>query len=454
MLLRAVVVASAGLSTMACTGRCAIRPPPDEAPRVLDLFLTGLNHGGPDIDAEHHCTGLAGLGAVFQKAQRMNMHRIVVATTGGTCITPDDTPPLGNGQRFSGMFRDRDYRRIEFDQYNVTLGPTWTAITSTFVPWDVREDGFRGFTYSLITNGSESLPLYVVRFQTRPELALQQVNKLNRYAAARWSRDEMPPLVVGDFNLRYHEIQKDPPDPAVAALNAMWGKWATQQVSCANCPSQPQPMLFEGGGDLMNVIGPGTPPAPFACARKGLAVADVFYDARGPFDATPQYPIRVMGVPLNAHNIVAMSFVTRNLDPNCAASVRKTFRIRFQDVDDDAYAWFDEPRAIEAAFCAADARSGGTASCEITGASAQRTSKDYASVVIKFGNGGGGQSGGTVEILRADAAGEQVVMSKTKANLVRHSGWFYRAEVLLNFVTGETLLVDERECRGISDCPN
>jgi hypothetical protein len=68
---------------------------------------------------------------------------------------------------------------------------------------------------------------------------------------------------------------------------------------------------------------------------------------------------------------------------------------------------------------------------------------------VKFGNGGLGNGCGKVELI-VDGS---VAWSGEKACVIRHSGWFYRAHLKVDFIDG-SVRATERGCGLPTDCMN
>jgi hypothetical protein len=66
-----------------------------------------------------------------------------------------------------------------------------------------------------------------------------------------------------------------------------------------------------------------------------------------------------------------------------------------------------------------------------------------------FGNGGLGNGGGRA---RLDIGGTNKWF-KTKNHVGRHSGWFYRVVLAIDFLSGTVTVADEHECNLPTDCP-
>jgi Astacin (Peptidase family M12A) len=134
-----------------------------------------------------------------------------------------------------------------------------------------------------------------------------------------------------------------------------------------------------------------------------------------------------------------------------AAKPLKTVLLRFRDVDDDAYAWAGgAPGELNQAVCTARYSGGrpGSSDCELTRLVSDGGLATEQKFTVKFGNGGGWDSQGTVEVV-VDGV---VRFTKTKSKVVRHTGWFYRTVFSINFVTGKVKQMTVDECYNVLDC--
>jgi hypothetical protein len=139
--------------------------------------------------------------------------------------------------------------------------------------------------------------------------------------------------------------------------------------------------------------------------------------------------------------------------PPVDVPVMKRITLELSEIDDDAFVWVGgTPGDVSRSVCTARFSDGsrGSATCDLTDL-AQRTGLTYDQrFTIKFGNGGGWDSSGTVRIL-VDGVEK---WKKVKAHAIRHTGWFYRSEVVVNFYGGNVRVDKENECYNVWDCPN
>jgi hypothetical protein len=131
----------------------------------------------------------------------------------------------------------------------------------------------------------------------------------------------------------------------------------------------------------------------------------------------------------------------------------KSVQIKFSDIDDDAYAWVgDTPGENRNAICSARivGIEKGRKECDLTQLVQSIGLGFDQQFIVKFGNGGGFDSEGKFDIV----ADGKTVFSRSKGRAVRHTGWFYRIVLAIDFIRGTVRVFDEKPCNDVFECRN
>lgn len=130
----------------------------------------------------------------------------------------------------------------------------------------------------------------------------------------------------------------------------------------------------------------------------------------------------------------------------------KQVNVALSNIDDDAFVWLGGPKDTSQSLCTAryTHNKPGAAECDLTTVIRSMGQSGKHRFTIKFGNGGGLKSHGRASV-SVDGA---EAWSKEKANVVRHTGWFYRVELDIDFTTGAVSVAKEHECNLPTDCMN
>ena len=132
-----------------------------------------------------------------------------------------------------------------------------------------------------------------------------------------------------------------------------------------------------------------------------------------------------------------------------ARSLMHNVELRLSGIDDDAYLWRGAPGPNARAVCAARYANNtrGQRSCNLTTIMSTRGVYSRQDFTLKFGNGGGWDSCGRVELWIDGALRWHDEVSCA----VRHTGWFYRATLDVDFLAGK-VRATARHCGLPTDC--
>jgi hypothetical protein len=132
----------------------------------------------------------------------------------------------------------------------------------------------------------------------------------------------------------------------------------------------------------------------------------------------------------------------------------KSVSVNLSNIEDKAFVWVGrKPLADNQAICQAHwtlSSGPGASTCDLTALARSRGLGHDVSFTIKFRNDYGFDSQGKAEVT-ADGAS---IWSRTKAKVWRHTGWFYRVVLKIDFISGTVTVLEQHECRDVWDCPN
>lgn len=133
-----------------------------------------------------------------------------------------------------------------------------------------------------------------------------------------------------------------------------------------------------------------------------------------------------------------------------AKDIMHAVTLRFSGIDDDAYVWIGGPSSNQNAICSASIGSGGSGQCSLTSLMRGRGTYSESDFTIKFGNGGGWNGCGNAELLIDGHS----VWQRSKNCVVRHTGWFLRSAVHVDFLHGTVRVIRDDACNNVTDCMN
>jgi hypothetical protein len=128
---------------------------------------------------------------------------------------------------------------------------------------------------------------------------------------------------------------------------------------------------------------------------------------------------------------------------NCPADIF----LEMTNIDHDAYAWSGVVSDNSNAICSVV---GGSTRCALGDQLRALGKTGTTQVVIKIGNGDGGNSGGFLRVM----SNGQAAWEHTETVLVRHTGWIYRVYLNVDLDSGAVSVTKEDGCVMWLDCMN
>lgn len=132
-----------------------------------------------------------------------------------------------------------------------------------------------------------------------------------------------------------------------------------------------------------------------------------------------------------------------------ASDLMQKVELILSNIDDDAYLWIGSRDFSYPIICSVRYSGGavGQRKCDVTALTRAKGVHTVHDFTLRFGNGGGWWSSGIAEI-RVNGAS---VWRGEATRQIRHTGWFYRAVIRIDFIQGQ-VRVNARTCPLITDC--
>ncbi|HEU4409147.1 MAG TPA: hypothetical protein VFS43_28070 [Polyangiaceae bacterium] len=315
-----------------------------KAPTDLSLFVTGLNHSRNH--AHDQPVDQAGVSELvdFIVDVTPDPDGLVVALTGNLIrdctVGPSFQHPSGvvhNGECVASLLQQRLGRPFAIQQFDiwegrggnaVITGPRWkpigvdpvrTAAGVTFLGVRLHDER------KARTAPGSSFYIYVAHTSVN-DAALPEVSAMvdAAWRKAKLQPDDLPPIMVGDFNAPECGGGRECPPPAWAVAPALEAflrdnvRWADRQVSC---PAQNGlgPVELRLENDLIHVLlGKHGGPLSFGCSPGRFEPVRVSYVTDG--GGNPLYPREGINLPIIRHNVVGLNFkIVSESPPACAA---------------------------------------------------------------------------------------------------------------------------------------